>query len=794
MSTALTPAAPTAPPPKRSPFRGPGGTREMAVLLDRMVTDGSHATQRHRNRWQENRAMFRGDQWLMQNVQTGALRVQASDQHLRSGRRRDTINRIQPYVEGRISQYATERPPFRVIPAGNDARAVEGAHQAEKLIEAMWGEDGWNVKSRIPEMARAGETDGIAFLYVNWDPHAGRRTAQPLAVTPEGPVTDPAALGALQEMDPEGQSLWKWVYPKRPLGEVVWRVVRPGALAVDPFAVSDFTTARWIIESRVVSRHEAERIAGRSLTDLIGESDRTLGRMSASSGGDVPEVNVDDGESGTDRRRRDAVILRELYHVPHGDFPNGAHIVWLDKAPATPIVEAEWEDDLPYRAFVPRPDGGGMFNARGTVDQLKPIQRRFNRYLSLLHEHLDRVARPPLLLPEGSLKGDSLYNEKGYAEYRPAFGVPTYFQAPSEPVSTLTTHLQWMDSQMAEVANLPPVARGQSPGGGVEAATALQLQLQQAEQALSSTTAELVGVYEWAVARALKLVARFYILPRAINAPGVSDSLQFRAFTGEMLAGAHRFRITGSLQPATKAAEMQGLMQFAPILGESIRPYVSRLIGGDTTDFKRADESQRKRQERKNLLIAALPTQPKAEAVYENFEQDKVKFASAMQAAAEEAQMMAQAMPAEAMIGPDGAPMPPPAPPSPMDLLGQRGVAPPSLIDSLQQAGITVPVVEDQDDPVQQMQVLNLWRVSEEFERMPPLVHQVAREYGDRLLQKLTSQLSAMGAQDPSAPGPEGPPQGGPGGSPPAPKGTPSPPRETGQPAGMPPPRLPTGG
>lgn len=783
------------PPPQApaSPFRGAGGPRELAVLLDRMVNDGSRSVQRNRNRWMENRAMFRGDQWLMQNIQTGALRIQASDQHLRSGRRRDTINRIQPYVEGRVSQYATERPPFRVIPAGNDARAVEGAHQAEKLIEAMWGEDGWNVKSRIPELARAGEIDGISILYVGWDPTAGRRTAQPVAVTPEGPVTDPAMLGALQEMDPEGQSLWKWVYPEKPLGEVVWRVVRPGALSVDPYAVSDFTTARWVIESRVVSRAEAERMAGRSLKAIIGESDGTLGRLTDHSGGDLPDVNVDDGENTTDQRRRDAVILRELYHVPHGDFPKGAHIIWLDRAPATPIVQTDWQDDLPYRAFVPRPDGGHFFHARGTVDQLKPIQRRFNRTISLLGEWLDRVARPPVLLPEGTLKGDSIYNEQGYAEYRPAFGAPSYFTAPSEPVAVMTTHLQWLDSQMAEVATLPPISRGQSPGGGVEAATALQLQLQQAEQSLSSTTAELVGVYEWGVARALKLVARFYILPRAINAPGVSDSLQFRSFTGEMLAGAHRFRITGSLQPATKAAEMQGLMQFAPIIGESIRPYISRLIGGDTTDFKRADEAQRKRQERKNLLIAALPTQEKAEAVLENFEADKLKFATVMQEAAAEAQMMAQQAPPEA-IGPDGMPMPAPPPPNPMQVLAQRGITPPNLLDSLQQAGITVPVVEDQDDPVQQMQVLNLWRVSEEFERMPPLVHQVAREYGERLLQKLTSQLSAMGAQDPSAPGPEGPPQGGPGGSPPAPKGTPSPPRETGQPAGMPPPRLPTGG
>jgi hypothetical protein len=342
-----------------------------------------------------------------------------------------------------------------------------------------------------------------------------------------------------------------------------------------------------------------------------------------------------------------------------------------------------------------------------------------------------------------------------------------------------------MEQQMAEVASLPAVARGQNAPGAPESAAGLQLQIQQTEQQLGSSTAELIGVYEWAIARALKLVAKIDILPRAVNAPGVSDSLEFLAFTGEMLAGAHRFRIIGSLQPATRAAEMQGLMQLAPIIGQDIRPFVSRLIGGDTSDFKRADEAQRKRQQRKNRLMAMLPTQDKAQAVFENFEQDKAKFAQAMEVAAREAQTLAQMVPQEPMVGPDGTPMPPPPPPSALDVLAQRGIQPPSLIDSLQQAGLTVPAVEEQDNAVQQLSALDLWSVSEEFERMPPLVHQVVREYRERLIGKLTTQLQSMGQQAPDGSGQ---------GSAPAPKGTPSPPKAPGQPAGMPPARMPTGG
>lgn len=788
MSTALAPAPKTGGPR----YTGPGGRQMVATELQRMVTYGRQTSERNRNRWMENRAMFRGDQWLTVNVSTNAIRLMASDNYLRSGRRRDTINRILPFVEGRIALYAVERPPFEVIPAGTDERAVDGARQAEKLIDAMWGESGWDVKSKIPELARAGEIDGISFLYVGWNPSKGPAANQPIAVTPEGPVTDPAMLNALQEMDPDGQALWKWVYPEKPLGDVEWRVVRPGALSVDPLAVSNFNDARWVIESRVIGRDEAERLAGRPLKGLIEQSDGMLNRVGDNS--ELPDVNVDDGENSTDRRMSGSVIVHELFRIPGGDWPDGAHIVWLDRAPAVPLVEREWKDDLPYRAFTPRPDGGHFFNCRGTVDHLKPVQRRYNRTLSLLHEWLDRVGRPPLFVYKGSVAGQSIYNERGFTELNPGFQEPHYFNAPGEPAAVLTTHLQWMEQQMAEIAAQPGVSRGQAPGSGVESAAGLQLLIQQTEQQLSSSTAELVGVYEWACSRALKLVHKNYILPRAVNAPGVSDSLEFLSFTGEMLAGAHRFKVTGSLQPATRAAEMQGLMQLAPIIGQDIRPYVSRLIGGDTADFKRADEAQRKRQQRKNRLIAMILTQEKAQAVFENFEKDKARFANALQVAAQQAQQLTAAQqPTPDMVGSDGMPLPPPPPVSPMDVLAQRGISPPMLLDSLQQAGVTVPTVEDQDDPMQQMAVLNLWRVSEEFERMPPLVHQVAREYGMKLQEKMASQLTAMGAQDPSLPAPgEGPgPQQG---SAPAPKGTPSPPKAPGQPAGTPPARMPTGG
>ena len=332
---------------------------------------------------------------------------------------------------------------------------------------------------------------------------------------------------------------------------------------------------------------------------------------------------------------------------------------------------------------------------------------------------------------------------------------------------------------MAEIANQPNAARGVSPGGGVESNVAIINQQQTVEQQLSGSSAELVRIYEWGVGRALGLVGKHYIVPRMISAPGVSDAEEFAAFTGQMLHGASRFKITGSLQPTSRAAEIQGIMAFAPILGQKIEPYVGRLIQGDASGLTESLELDAQRQKRKNRKLAGVAADPKAEQVYENFEADKQMFAQALQAA----QQMQAMVPAPQPTQVPGMPLMPPAPPNPLEALKAQGIEPPRLSDSMRQAGIDIPTVDWQDDPLIQLETLRRWALSDGFEKLPPLVKQLALEMHQDLLGKTAEQLSAMGEQQP---------MGNPG-SEPADKGTPSPPKQPGQPAGAPPTKLPGG-
>lgn len=784
MSTALTPPST---PGYGGLYKGRDSLKGFAEALRQMAQEGREVSAGEKGRWTENRAMYRGDQWLAVNPSSGQVRTLATTSQLRSGRRRDTVNRLRPLTDGRIALYATEKPPFEVVPPDNEQQSLDGARQAEKFIDAQWGENGWDIKGTFPRIARAGEIDGIVFLYVNWNRSKGPKGMLPVEpVLADGSeIPDPETFEALKQVDPEGKQLWTMRRVERPLGDVEFRIVRAGALGIDPYA-TDFKEARWVVESRVLPREHVERMAGRSLEMVLGESARDLGEWTSGQS-TMPEVNTDDGDGrSAGKRLRNAVVVHEAYRLPGGDWPRGAHCVWIDQAPARPIVADPFEEDeLPYLPFMPKPDGGHFMKSRGTVDDLKPVQIKLNRTYSALGDWMDKMGNPPLLAAKGALISNQVYGAPGgLVEYQLGYEKPEFFRAPSEPAVTMSNYIVQLEQEMAEIAQLPPSSRGQAPGGGVESNAAIVNLQQTTEQQLSGTSAELVRLYEWGIGRALRLVGRHYTVPRMVVAPGVSDSEEFAAFTGQMLHGACRFKIVGSLQPKSRAAEIQGIMAFAPILGPRVVPYVGRIIQGDTAGLTESLELDAQRQKRKNRKLAAFAMDETAQAVFENFEKDKVAFAQALQLAA---QMPMPLMPTQVPGMPldpnDPAAPVPMAPPNPIETLKAQGIEHPRLSDSMRQAGLEVPVVDWQDDPLIQLEALRSWALTDGFEKMPPMVQQLAREAHEELTAKAGQQIAAMADQEPMMPQ----------GSEKAEKGIPSPPKQAGQPVGAPPMKMPGG-
>jgi hypothetical protein len=650
-------------------------------------------------------------------------------------------------TDGRVSTLTASRPPYEVIPKTRDQQVLDAARQAKKLIAAKWEESGWNVGGTMRELVLTGEIDGVSFLNCTFDPNCGDETV--IYVNPDGqPISTREEYEAAIQQDPDGGTLWMENRVRR--GEIVWRVVRPGAVAVDPSALH-WKDVNWVIESRVLPKAKIEMDNKVKIDKLLKDEKNRAGNSNSNRDATLGPVVAEDEGQLADRviPGREEYIVHEMYMKPSAEWPKGCHAKWLDRAPGQPLMVEEYPDyDLPYRPFNPKPDGGHYMRCRGTVDELRPIQQRFNRVLSLLSEWMEKVARPPVLVPVGSLRNQELYNEKGFAEVHP-IGDPHFMPTPSEPVAVLTQHLQWCVQQMAEIANQSDALRGMQPGG-VESAVGIQALAQNSETQLSGTASQVASMIEWGLSRSLRLVRDYYSIPRLVQTSGVDSSDELSAFVGEMVRDAEDVQITASILPRSRALQFQTLMQLAPLVGQDIRPYVARFVEGSYDEFISAETAQRDKQQRENRALAALGKLDERDQVWSDF-----------------SQISAQYMQAFAMASGEG---------NPEESLMMAGIQPPSVLRMLRDAGVNIPRVEDYDDHAMHLRALDLWRLSDGFDAIHPLVKQAAREHAQEHKKALQQQLVSMGGQTPpemQAPG---------GGSPPAEKGNPSPPKESGGP------------
>lgn len=733
-----------------SPFAQPTGD-----VFKRMVREGRVVTRGEKLRWQESREFYRGNQWIQTNH--GQAQIQQVMRTLPGSPIAggfNSYNRLRQFTDGRVALLTKERPPYEVTPEDNDQDSIDAARQAEKFLSAKWGRAGWNIKSRLAELAKNADIDGVSFLSVQWDPFAGDPMNQMIAVRADGtPITSRNEYEAMKAEDPEMRTLWRMASAKKPVGDVVWRVVLPGALSVDPMAVKSFDDAGYVIESRIRPRDEVEARMGMSFKEAVRQSDELMNQQTQNTV-QYEDLAVDDGSGGTGGKMNESsgVVVHYLYAKPCRRWPDGMHAEFLDRAPASPLLTEDWGYELPYFCYVPRPDPGHFLRSRGIVDDLKPIQRDFNQTLRDVRKWLSKVADMPVGLPRGSLVSDSIYNEDGWFEFNGQFGPPAYMNTPSEPTAILTNNLVWMTNEMERISGVSSYAQGGTTPGGPEANSAISGLIQQTEQNLSEVEANFIEAIEWGCSRSLYLVKEHYGTPRAVVSGGVDDAEQFRAFTGDMLRGCYRMRVTGPLMPKSKITRMNAIGQFAPILGDKILPYLAGLIDGDPTELQRDVEVDRQHQKGETREMCGLVTNPTAMKVWQDFGSDKAAFSQAFNTAM---QMAPGQDPMQALMG--------------------QGIQPPKLTPMLQAAGVDVPMVEDFHNHAMELKALDDFRKSDGYRNLDEMAKQLLREHAEAHKQGMATQLQAMAAQQP---------MGQQQGSSAKPVGTPSPPRNTPSPGG----------
>lgn len=731
------------------------GKQGLGAQLRQMQIDGQDMVRKQVSRWQANRAMYRGEQWI--RVRNGQVRTLAPTEKLPSGRRRDSINRMRRFIDGRASLLGSKKPDTVVDPDTRTHQAAAAADVAHDVLDYLWRKH--DAQVHVRSALRAGDTDGPAFVYCGWDHTAGDYLS--LDFSADGNVvTDPDIRAALQQ---EGLLEKRGEYQ----GDVCIRNVRPGTLSIDPLAI-DFDEAGWIIESRVIPRAKVEQEAGKKLDDMLRQSSMAMGVTpgygSAPAGSQtVGNVTIDDYETQDQTwTNKGSVRVHEAFIKPtgqYGDWPKGAHIKWVHEAPGDPYIMEEWDEPcLPYFCFLPQRDDGHFLKTRALADDLGPIQISINRCISLYHELLDLYGRPTALAQQGSIVTKYLFNARRIVEYLPGFSQPSWMQPPPEP-SNLLNHVGWLLEQMAEISVQNDVSRGTPPGQGVDAGVSLNILAQRNDEGLGGLEQEVVRLVEWLGSRMLKLAADYYRTERTLLIPGVEGLHEIRNFKGEQIKGATKVRVTGSAIPRVKEQQTQMLMALAQQGALDLTKYLPDLLEGRPGVIVSRMERQSQAQARENDDMDLLGTMTNADALWADFQEIHQKWQKAS-AAFQESQQTEAPQPGDMTVPGMPAsfgPLPPPPPE-------------PTLAD----IGITIPPRNEWDNDATHIAGIDDRRVLESFDHAHPLVKQAYHEH-------LQLHLKAHVLNSPPTPQPG---MGAPG----AGQGPAAPPSANGTPASPPPP------
>lgn len=286
-------------------------------------------------------------------------------------------NKIRPITRAELAKITKEKPQAFVIPASSDDDDLAAARAAEAIYEHLWRS--LHCNRAIRRAAFWTLLCGTSFLKDWYDPEKKDKAGVQGVIEIE-----PVSPFHLFVPDPQEEELENQPY-----------VVH--ALAKDP---------EWV-NARFGANVQPDSGAGAGLLEQ-----KFLSAL------------------GVQNTPKSHISVKEIWIKPNRKHPSGAVITW---AGDTLLHQAdEWSfahGEYPFTKLDHIPTG--RFYADSTIPDLIPLQKEYNRTRSQLVEAKNRMAKPQLIAPRGSVDPNKITSEPGLIIfYTPGF-------APPEPITPL---------------------------------------------------------------------------------------------------------------------------------------------------------------------------------------------------------------------------------------------------------------------------------------------------------------------------------------------------------------------
>lgn len=476
-------------------------------------------------KWLLNIAFIAGDQLAKVNQHTGAL------ERINTAYDADWIvrtvdNRILPVYRLLSSKLTKNKPLPSATAHSREEADIQAGRAAVKLLGNHWGTLG--LDSKHSGLANWLTATGNVFYKQFWNPKKGAR------------VTDAGEMDAEAGLQESGEPKFKTKADFN-LGDTDLLLRTPFNIYPQP-GKTGLAECRYCGDAEIMDIEDIEELYDK---DVPTENDNKYVKIHQTLVG----TYADQPANGT--------TVKEMYILPCKPFPRGLIFRWAN---GILLSKEEYCDEIPITHFglieVP-----GQFWFKGIVDDLIPIQKRWNTLLSKIEQHNDYYNDPPIIVDPQIINIDDWTTEPGTILERLTSGGANPFVLPVPMLDPgIFSELNLLDAQFEVVPVLNKVSYGKDTPNATSG-TAINFLQEKDNDVIRPLIDQIETGYAEVFKRDFKLCQENYDEDRGFAIVGADNKVEWVEFTKANLEASIDVGVEpGSAMPRSKVAQQAFVM------------------------------------------------------------------------------------------------------------------------------------------------------------------------------------------------------------------------------------------
>lgn len=413
--------------------------KDLIAFGDDYFENSAKAKRRKEHQWLLNLAFIAGDQLVKVNRYTGKFdRVET--EHDPDWIVRIVDNRTLPIYRTVVAKLTKNKPRPTAKANSREDSDIQAARAAIKLEENHWNTLELDVKH--PELISWLVSCGNVFVKQFWNDKKGDRVY-------DQPGTEPETAGP-ETMDGDPTVMAEGATEAQPvdftLGDTDLLIRSPFNAYPQP-GKTKMRDMRMFGDAEIMDVDEIEDLYGKKVQ---AETDSKFVRIHQSVEGII-------SHGKDDMKAENTAVVKELYVLPCTKFPDGLKFIWAHDVLLG--VEKECpEIPITHLGLIDIPD---QFWFKDIIEDIIPIQRRWNTLLSKVEMHNDFYNDPPVVIDPELIDIDSWTSEPGQIfEKKKTGGEPPWVMPVPQLDSAVFKELDILDQQFEIVPILHKVSYG----------------------------------------------------------------------------------------------------------------------------------------------------------------------------------------------------------------------------------------------------------------------------------------------------------------------------------------------